>query len=101
MVSSGREGSLSSGPSRGEDLCPSTPWLFIEGRKRGEEILELSKAIYGLKQASACFWTAMNEHLSIGFKSVVVVVCWVLHSIFGYHLSSTDLVIKDKLAIDV
>ena len=55
MVSSGREGSLSSGPSRGEDLCPSTPWLFIEGRKPGEEILELSKAIYGLKQASACF----------------------------------------------
>jgi hypothetical protein len=37
-----------------------------------EEILELSKAIYGLKQASSCFWTAMNEHLkSIGFRSVL------------------------------
>ena len=37
-----------------------------------EEILELSSAIYGLKQSSACFWTAMNAHLiSKGFTSIL------------------------------
>jgi hypothetical protein len=37
-----------------------------------EEILELSSAIYGLKQSSACFWTAMNTHLlSKGFVSIL------------------------------
>jgi hypothetical protein len=37
-----------------------------------EEILELSSAIYGLKQSSACFWTAMNAHLvSKGFVSIL------------------------------
>ena len=25
-------------------------------------VWELSKSIYGLKQSSACFWTAMDEH---------------------------------------
>lgn len=29
-----------------------------------EEILELSRAIYGLKQSSAAFWSAMHEHLT-------------------------------------
>ena len=28
-----------------------------------DEIIELRKAVYGLKQSSACFWTAMNDHL--------------------------------------
>ena len=39
----------------------------------GEPVVwELSKFIYGLKQSSACFWTAMDEHLrSNGFKSVL------------------------------
>jgi len=37
-----------------------------------EEILELSSAIYGLKQSSACFWTAVHKHLvSKGFSNVV------------------------------
>ena len=37
-----------------------------------EEILELSSAIYGLKQSAACFWTAMNAHLlTKGFVSIL------------------------------
>ena len=37
-----------------------------------EEILELSSAIYGLKQSSACFWTAMHVHLvANGFVSIL------------------------------
>jgi hypothetical protein len=37
-----------------------------------EEILELSQAIYGLKQSSACFYDAMREHLlSLGFETVL------------------------------
>ncbi len=28
-----------------------------------EEVLELSQAIYGLKQSGACFFTALNEHI--------------------------------------
>ena len=39
----------------------------------GEPVVwELSKSIYGLKQSSACFWTAMDEHLrGNGFKSIL------------------------------
>jgi hypothetical protein len=34
-----------------------------------EEVLELNSAVYGLVQASACFWTALNDHLvKHGFK---------------------------------
>jgi len=37
-----------------------------------EEILELSQAIYGLKQASAAFWAALQSHLSSnGFVSML------------------------------
>jgi hypothetical protein len=37
-----------------------------------EEIVELKHAIYGLKQSSASFWTAMNAHLtSLGFVSLL------------------------------
>ena len=37
-----------------------------------EEILELSSAIYGLKQSSACFFTAIHKHLvSKGFSSIL------------------------------
>jgi hypothetical protein len=37
-----------------------------------EEIIELRQAVYGLKQSSACFWTAMNSHLTaLGFVSLV------------------------------
>ena len=37
-----------------------------------EEVLELSQAIYGLKQAGACFFDAAREHLlSLGFQSMV------------------------------
>jgi len=28
-----------------------------------EQVLELNSAVYGLKQASACFWTAVHTHL--------------------------------------
>lgn len=40
--------------------------------KNGQEtVWRLKKAVYGLKQASACFWTAVNQHLvSIGFHSL-------------------------------
>ena len=39
----------------------------------GEEIIwELSKAVYGLKQSSACFWQAMQDHLvANGFTSLL------------------------------
>lgn len=37
-----------------------------------EQIWELSKAIYGLKQSSACFWEALHAHLTEnGFKSTL------------------------------
>ena len=37
-----------------------------------EEILELSSAIYGLKQSSACFWSAVHKHLTgHGFTSIL------------------------------
>ena len=37
-----------------------------------EEVFELQQAIYGLKQSSAAFWTALNAHLtSLGFISLV------------------------------
>ena len=37
-----------------------------------EEILELSRAIYGLKQSSACFFDAMHEHLvANGYVSIL------------------------------
>mgnify|MGYP002631971453 FL=1 len=37
-----------------------------------EEVLELSKAIYGLKQSSACFWEAMRDHLlRQGYQSIL------------------------------
>ena len=37
-----------------------------------EEVLELSQAIYGLKQSSACFYEAVREHLlALGFTTVV------------------------------
>ena len=37
-----------------------------------EEILELSRAIYGLKQSSACFFDAMHEHLvAKGYVSIL------------------------------
>jgi hypothetical protein len=41
-----------------------------------EEILELSEAIYGLKQASAAFWAALQSHLSFnGFVSMLGDLC--------------------------
>jgi hypothetical protein len=41
-----------------------------------EEIVELKHAIYGLKQSSASFWTAMNAHLtSLGFVSLLGYPC--------------------------
>ena len=37
-----------------------------------EEVLELSKAIYGLKQSSASFWHALKDHLeACGYKSML------------------------------
>lgn len=37
-----------------------------------EEVLELSRAIYGLKQSSACFFDAMHEHLiAKGYESIL------------------------------
>jgi len=37
-----------------------------------DEVFELQQAIYGLKQSSAAFWTALNAHLtSLGFVSLV------------------------------
>ena len=37
-----------------------------------KNVWELSKSIYGLKQSSACFWSAMDEHLrAYGFESTL------------------------------
>ena len=37
-----------------------------------EEVLELSQAIYGLKQSGACFFTALNKHLvDKGYVSIL------------------------------
>ena len=42
---------------------------LLESKADGEEeILELSRAIYGLKQSSACFFDAMHEHLVAGLR---------------------------------
>ena len=41
-----------------------------------EVVLELSSAIYGTKQASTCFWTAMHAHLiKKGYKSNMGDLC--------------------------
>ena len=37
-----------------DSVDPNTGW---------ENVWELSKSAYGLKQSSACFWSAMDEHL--------------------------------------
>jgi len=50
--------------------CP--PGYASRAPSGEEEILELSQAIYGLKQASASFWTALEGHLSSkGFVSLL------------------------------
>ena len=48
------------------------PGYESKTEKGEEEILELHKAIYGLKQASASFWEAISSHLkSIGFVPTI------------------------------
>ena len=33
--------------------------------------MEIEKTVYGLKQASTCFWTAVNAHLlDLGYHSL-------------------------------
>jgi hypothetical protein len=37
----------------------------------GQLVWKLKRAVYGLKQASACFWTAVNQHLvKLGYHSL-------------------------------
>jgi len=37
-----------------------------------DEVLELSRAIYGIKQASSCFWEALSTHLlSLGHEPIL------------------------------
>ena len=49
-----------------------SPGYESKTEKGEEEILELHKAIYGLKQASASFWEAISSHLkSIGFVPTI------------------------------
>ena len=61
-----------------EKIFPKPPPGFGSVTADGEkEILELSKAIYGLKQSSACFWNAMHDHLqSLGFKPMLGDPCF-------------------------
>ena len=48
------------------------PGYESKTEKGEEEILELQRAIYGLKQASASFWEAISSHLkSIGFIPMI------------------------------
>ena len=48
------------------------PGYESKTEKGEEEILELHRAIYGLKQASASFWEAISSHLkSIGFVPTI------------------------------
>jgi hypothetical protein len=51
-----------------------------------ETVLELHHAIYGLKQASACFYTVLSEHLrDLGFSSFTGDPC-----LFKKELSSGE-----------
>ena len=56
-----------------EKIYMRAPPGYSSKTKAGEEeIIELRQAVYGLKQSSACFWTAMNSHLAKnGFTSLL------------------------------
>ena len=56
-----------------ERICLRAPPGYESKTEKGEEeILELHRAIYGLKQASASFWEAISSHLkSIGFVPMI------------------------------
>ena len=44
----------------------------VDPNTREQIVWELSKSVYGLKQSSACFWSAMDEHLRAnGFESML------------------------------
>jgi hypothetical protein len=55
-----------------EVIYMRAPEGYRQQNAQGNEVVyKLKKAIYGLKQASACFWNAIRTHLSgQGFKSV-------------------------------
>jgi hypothetical protein len=58
--------------------APLTEEIYMKappGREKNEDgqnvIWKLKRAVYGLKQASACFWTAVNHHLvQLGYHSL-------------------------------
>jgi hypothetical protein len=60
-----------------EEIYMRAPRGFEEKTDAGVEIVyRLKKAIYGLKQAAACFWTELSDHLvSKGYKAVTGDVC--------------------------
>jgi hypothetical protein len=54
-----------------EEIYMRAPPGFREGLGDQEVIWKLKSAVYGLKQASACFWTAVHQHLvKLGFHSL-------------------------------
>jgi hypothetical protein len=86
------------GRLRGENLHEDAAWLFFHHRE--DAIMELRRAVYGLKQASASFYNAMDSHLkSKGFVptlgdpclyrrvntngSVIIVCLYVDDALFG------------------
>ena len=60
-----------------EDIYMRAPLGYITVNDKGNDvILKLNKAVYGLKQASACFWTAVSKHLvEIGYHSLTGDTC--------------------------
>jgi hypothetical protein len=56
-----------------EKIYMRAPQGYASQTEAGEEeVIELRQAVYGLKQSSACFWTALSTHLrSHGFASLL------------------------------
>ena len=61
-----------------EKIYMKPPPGYEQVDEHGEEyVMELSKAVYGLKQASASFWSALNEHvLDMGFTAMTGDPCF-------------------------
>lgn len=54
-----------------EEIYMKAPPGYTKQVNGHDVIWKLKRAVYGLKQASACFWTAVSQHLiSLGFNSL-------------------------------
>ena len=54
-----------------EEIYMKAPAGYVNSKGETDVIFKLKRAVYGLKQASSCFWSAVNDHLvRIGFHSL-------------------------------